>query len=112
MGEGSDLNVADRRRPWRESDRAVGASRLGNASGAKDPDFWCALEDGEEKVIGDEPTNTRKRSGSFRESCIVRRRRSPPSASTRSTTRFVARTSYATPTNWPAKMRVLREWMG
>jgi len=29
MGEGSDLNVADRRRPWRESDRAVGASRLG-----------------------------------------------------------------------------------
>jgi hypothetical protein len=60
MGEGSDLNVADRRRPWRESDRAVGASRLGNASGAKDPDFWCALEDGEEKVIGDEPTNTGK----------------------------------------------------
>ena len=49
MGEGSDLNVADRRRPWWESDRAVGASRLGNASGAKDPDFWCALEDGEEK---------------------------------------------------------------
>jgi hypothetical protein len=27
MGEGSDLNVADRRRPWRESDRVVGASR-------------------------------------------------------------------------------------
>ena len=26
----------------------------------KDPDFWCAFEDGEEKVIGDEPTNTGK----------------------------------------------------
>jgi hypothetical protein len=29
MGEGSDLNVADRRRPWRESDGVVGASRPG-----------------------------------------------------------------------------------
>ena len=27
----------------------------GNADGAKDPDFWCAFEDGEVKVIGDEP---------------------------------------------------------
>ena len=27
----------------------------GNAGGAKDPDFWCAFEDGEVKVIGDEP---------------------------------------------------------
>ena len=32
--------------------------RPGNAGGAKDPDFWCAFEDGEEKVIGDEPANT------------------------------------------------------
>jgi hypothetical protein len=32
--------------------------KLGNASGAKDPDFWCAFEDGEVKVIGDEPRNT------------------------------------------------------
>jgi hypothetical protein len=31
---------------------------LGNAGGAKDPDFWCAFEDGEVKVIGDEPCNT------------------------------------------------------
>ena len=30
----------------------------GNAGGAKDPDFWCAFEDGEVKVIGDEPDNT------------------------------------------------------
>ena len=28
---------------------------LGSASGAKDPDFWCAFEDGEVEVIGDEP---------------------------------------------------------
>jgi len=32
--------------------------RPGNAGGAKDPDFWCAFEDGEVKVIGDEPGNT------------------------------------------------------
>jgi hypothetical protein len=32
--------------------------KLGNAGGAKDPDFWCAFEDGEVKVIGDEPVNT------------------------------------------------------
>jgi hypothetical protein len=30
----------------------------GNAGGAKDPDFWCAFEDGEVEVIGDEPENT------------------------------------------------------
>jgi hypothetical protein len=29
----------------------------GNADGGKGPDFWCAFEDGEVKVIGDEPTN-------------------------------------------------------
>jgi hypothetical protein len=29
----------------------------GNAGGAKSPDFWCAFEDGEVKVIGDEPDN-------------------------------------------------------
>jgi hypothetical protein len=32
--------------------------RPGNAGGAKDPDFWCAFEEGEVKVIGDEPANT------------------------------------------------------
>src|ERR1700674_4877050 len=32
----------------------------GNAGGGKDPDFWCAFEDGEVKVIGDEPGNTIK----------------------------------------------------
>jgi hypothetical protein len=30
----------------------------GNAGGAKGPDFWCAFEDGEVLVIGDEPANT------------------------------------------------------
>ena len=32
----------------------------GNAGGGKDPDFWCAFEDGEVVVIGDEPENTIK----------------------------------------------------
>ena len=31
-----------------------------NAGGAKGPDFWCAFEDGEVVVIGDEPENTIK----------------------------------------------------
>ena len=33
-------------------------TKPGNAGGAKDPDFWCAFEVGEVKVIGDEPRNT------------------------------------------------------
>ena len=32
----------------------------GNTGGAKGPDFWCAFEDGEVVVIGDEPENTIK----------------------------------------------------
>src|SRR3977135_3369965 len=46
------------RRSWRESDRVVRATMPVNAGGAKDPDFWCAFDDGEVKVIGDEPDNT------------------------------------------------------
>ena len=59
MSEGSGLNIAERRRLWRESDRVDGALRPGNAGGAKGPAFWCAFEDGEGMVIGDEPDNTR-----------------------------------------------------
>ncbi len=32
--------------------------RPGNAGRGKGPDFWCAFEAGEVKVIGDEPDNT------------------------------------------------------
>jgi len=52
------FNDASRRRHWRESDRVIRPLKLGNAGGGKDPDFWCAFEDGEVKVIGDEPVNT------------------------------------------------------
>ena len=79
----------------------------GNAGGAKGPDFWCAFEDGEVKVIGDEPGNT-DNDPDPSESCIVRRKRSLPSASTCSTTRFAARTSCVTPMRWPEQMRVRR----
>jgi hypothetical protein len=48
--------------------------RPGNAGGGKDPDFWCAFEDGEVKVIG-KCLQTPKTTGSIRESCIVRRRK-------------------------------------
>src|SRR5580704_477749 len=56
--EGSGLSVACRRRHWRESDRVIGPLKPGNAGGGKGPDFWRAFEDGEVKVIGDEPANT------------------------------------------------------
>ena len=37
------------------SDRVIVLSKPGNAGGGKDPDFWCAFDDGEVRVIGDEP---------------------------------------------------------
>ena len=58
MSEGSGLNVATGDGSWRESDRVIRSLKPGNAGGEKDPDFWCAFEDGEVKVIGDEPGNT------------------------------------------------------
>src|SRR5258707_5439669 len=49
----------------------------GNAGGAKGPDFWCAFEDGEVVVIGDEPENTikdrRRRRQPFRHVARCRR---------------------------------------
>jgi hypothetical protein len=48
------------RKHGRESDRVVRPLKPGNAGGGKDPDFWCAFEDGEVVVIGDEPENTIK----------------------------------------------------
>jgi hypothetical protein len=51
-------SASHRRWSRRESDGAIGALMPGNAGGAKGPDFWCAFEDGEVVVIGDEPANT------------------------------------------------------
>ena len=34
------------------------AAPAASAGGGKDPDFWRAFEEGEVKVIGDEPANT------------------------------------------------------
>jgi hypothetical protein len=39
----------------RVSDRVIVLLKPGNAGGGKDPDFWCAFDDGEVGVIGDEP---------------------------------------------------------
>jgi hypothetical protein len=57
-GEGSDLDADFGRRLRWESDGAVVPMKPGNAGGGKDPDFWNAFEDGEDRVIGDEPGNT------------------------------------------------------
>jgi hypothetical protein len=48
------------RRLWWESDGAIVLMKPGNSGGGKDPDFWNAFEDGEDRVIGDEPGNTGK----------------------------------------------------
>ena len=57
---GCGFNIAVGCGSGRESDRVVGPLRPGNSGGGKAPDFWCAFEDGEEGVIGDEPGNTRQ----------------------------------------------------
>ena len=48
--------------------------RLGNAGGAKDPDFWCAFEDGEVAVIG-ESLKTPSTTGAAGDCCVEGRRR-------------------------------------
>jgi hypothetical protein len=58
VGEGSGLNGADGRRHRWVSDRVIVLLKPGNSGGGKDPDFWCAFDDGEVPVIGDEPDNT------------------------------------------------------
>ena len=60
MSEGSGLNAATGGWLRRESDRVIRPLKPGNAGGGKDPDFWCAFEDGEVRVIGDEPYNTQE----------------------------------------------------
>ena len=63
-GDPSDRRSRLHRRRWRrigrESDRGVVPLKPGNSGGGKAPDFWCAFEDSEVKVIGDKPRNTIK----------------------------------------------------
>jgi hypothetical protein len=47
--EGSDLNVVTGQRCRWESDRVIRPLRPGNAGGGKDPDFWCASEEDEDR---------------------------------------------------------------
>jgi len=37
------------------AERLVVLTKPGNSGGGKDPDFWHADEEGEDRVIGDEP---------------------------------------------------------
>src|ERR1700676_2638701 len=53
--EGSGLSIASG--GGHGGGGGIGALKAGNAGGAKGPDFWRAFEDGEVKVIGDEPDN-------------------------------------------------------
>jgi len=63
-GDPSGRRSRRHRRLWRrigrESDRGTVLLNPGNSGGGKAPDFWDAFEDGEERVIGSEPRNTRK----------------------------------------------------
>jgi hypothetical protein len=58
--EGSGLDADLGRRLQWESDGEIVLMKPGNSGGGKDPDFWSAFEDGEDRVIGDEPGNTGK----------------------------------------------------
>jgi hypothetical protein len=58
--EGSSLDADLGRRLRWESDGEIVLMKPGNSGGGKDPDFWSAFEDGEDRVIGDEPGNTGK----------------------------------------------------
>ncbi len=74
-GEGSGLDADFGRRPRlregrRKSDRAIVPRKPGNTGGGKDPDFWNAFEDGEDRVIGDEPGNTAKDQDSSEEALL------------------------------------------
>ena len=57
-GRGLDADLGRRLR-W-ESDGDLVLMKPGNSGGGKDPDFWSAFEDGEDRVIGDEPGNAGK----------------------------------------------------
>src|SRR5262249_47367523 len=46
--------------PRWESDGEIVLMKPGNSGGGKDPDFWSAFEDGEDRVIGDEPAAPEK----------------------------------------------------
>ena len=58
--EGSGLNADLGWRLRWQSDGDIVLMKPGNSGGGKDPDFWSAFEDGEDRVIGDEPGNTGK----------------------------------------------------
>ena len=60
MGEGSGLDVATGGGSGGSRTGSYELLKPGNAGGGKDPDLWCAFEDGEVVVIGDEPYNTIK----------------------------------------------------
>ena len=49
VGEGSGLDVVAGRRLRRVSDRVIVLLRPGNAGGGKDPDFWCAFNQAEDR---------------------------------------------------------------
>ncbi len=49
MGEGRGLDAASRWRPGWVSDRVAVPVRPGNAGGGKDPDFWCAFDQAEDR---------------------------------------------------------------
>ena len=48
-GKGAVTFVASRRRPGWVSDRVAVPLRPGNAGGGKDPDFWCAFDQAEDR---------------------------------------------------------------
>ncbi len=85
--EGSGLDVANRQRCRRVSDRVIVLPRPGNAGGGKGPDFWCVPEDGKGMVIGESLQNTQCARRCRKELC--REAKTASDAQSRATTGLV-----------------------